>query len=45
MQFRNSLQGKDPKQMVLDLVQQGKMSEAQLQQLSQMASQFSGLLK
>lgn len=43
-QFRNSFQG-DPKQEVMRLLSTGQMSNAQFQQLSQMARQFGGLLK
>lgn len=44
-QFKNSVQGQNPKQAVMALVQQGKISNPQLQQLMQMAQQFKGLLK
>ena len=42
-QFRNSLQG-NPQQIVQGLLQSGRMSQAQFNQLSQMASQFKNLL-
>ena len=42
-QFRNSLQG-DPQQIVQGLLQSARMSQAQFNQLSQMASQFKSLL-
>lgn len=41
--FRNSLQG-DPQQIVQGLLQSGRMSQAQYNQLSQMAYQFKNLL-
>ena len=41
--FKNSFQG-DPKQIVQELLQSGKMSQAQYNQLSQMALQFKNLL-
>lgn len=44
-QFKNSIQGQNPKQAVMNLLQQGKISNPQLQQLMQMAQQFRGLLK
>ena len=40
--FKNSLQG-DPRQIVQQLLQSGKMSQAQYNQLSQMALQFKNL--
>ena len=40
--FKNSFQG-DPKQMVQQLLQNGKMSQSQYNQLSQMALQFKNL--
>ena len=42
-QFRNNFQG-DPKQEVQKLLQSGKMSQQQLNQLQMMAQQFQGLL-
>ena len=42
--FRRALQG-DPKQIVMQLIQSGRMSQAQYQQLSQMASNFQNLLR
>lgn len=44
-QFKNSVQGQNPKRAVMNLLCQGKMSNSQLQQLMQMAQQFRGLLK
>lgn len=43
-QFRQSFQG-DPKAEVMRLVQSGKISQQQLDQLQQMARQFQGMLK
>lgn len=43
-QFRQSFQG-DPKQEVQRLLQSGKMSQQQLNQLQAMAQQFQTLLK
>lgn len=42
-QFRQSFQG-DPKAEVQKLLQSGKMSQQQLNQLQMMAQQFQGLL-
>ena len=42
IKFKNSFQG-DPKQMVQQLLQNGKMSQSQYNQLSQMALQFKNL--
>lgn len=43
-QFRNNFQG-NPKQEVEKLLQSGKMSQQQLNQLQVMAQQFQGCLK
>ena len=43
-QFRQNCQG-DPKQAVQKLLQSGKMSQQQLNQLQAMAQQFQGFLK
>ena len=43
-QFRSSFQG-DPKAEVEKLLQSGKMSQRQLNQLQEMAKQFQGLMK
>lgn len=43
-QFRNNFQG-DPKQEVEKLLQSGKMSRQQLNQLQAMAQQFQSFLK
>lgn len=43
-QFRNNFQG-DPKQEVEKLLQSGKMSQQQLNQLQAMAQQFKSFLK
>ena len=42
-EFRKTIQG-DPRQMVNQLLQSGRMSQAQYNQLSQMAEQFKNLL-
>ena len=41
--FRNQLQG-DPKQIVENLLQSGRMTQAQYNRLSQMATEFQKLL-
>lgn len=43
-QFRSSFQG-DPKSEVEKLLQSGRMSQQQLNQLQEMAKQFQGLIK
>ena len=43
-EFRQNFTG-DPKQMVEELLQSGRMTQAQFQQLSQIASQFQKLVK
>ena len=43
-QFRSMIQG-DPQQMVQQLLQSGKMTQAQFNYLSQMANQFQNLLR
>lgn len=43
-QFRSSFQG-DPKAEVEKLLQSGKMSQSQLNQLQEMAKQFQGFIK
>lgn len=42
-QFRNNFQG-DPKQAVMQLVQSGRMSQGQLNQLQGMAAQFQRMI-
>lgn len=42
-EFKNSLQG-DPQQMVQQLLQSGRMSQSQYNQLRQMTSQFQQIL-
>lgn len=42
-QFRNSFQG-DPQQIVQSMLQSGRMSQQQFQQLGQMADEFIKLL-
>ena len=43
-QFRNSFQG-NPQQMVQQMLQSGRITEAQLQQAMQMARQFKHFVK
>lgn len=43
-QFKNTFKG-NPKQMVMGMLQQGKISNGQLQQAMNMAKQFQSLLK
>lgn len=43
-QFRRAFNG-NPQQAVMNLMRQGMMSNAQFQQLSQMASQFQNFMK
>ena len=43
-QFRNTFRG-NPQQVVMNMMQQGAMSNAQFQQLSQLASQFQQFIK
>ena len=43
-EFRQNFTG-DPKQMVEQLLQSGRMSQQQFQQLSQIASEFQKLVK
>ena len=43
-QFRQSIQG-DPKQMVQQLLNSGKMSQQEFNRLSQMANEFQRFLK
>jgi hypothetical protein len=42
-QFRNTFSG-DPKQIVANMLQSGRMSKTQFEQLSQMAMQFKGMM-
>lgn len=42
--FRQTFSG-DPKQMVANMLQNGQMSKAQFEQLSQMARQFQGMMR
>lgn len=44
MQFKNTFRG-DPKQMVMNMLANGQITNPQLQQVMQMARQFQGLLK
>ena len=43
--FKNQMQGKDAKGMVMELLNSGKMSRQQFQQLKQQADYFSKFLK
>lgn len=43
MNFKNQIQG-DPKQQVINLLQSGKMSNQQFQQLQEQAKQFGHML-
>lgn len=43
-EFANSFQG-DPQQMVMQLLQSGRMSQGQYDQLSRMATQFQNFLR
>ena len=43
-QFKSQFQG-DPQQMVQELLNSGEMTQAQFNQLAQMAEQFKGILK
>lgn len=43
MNFKNQIQG-DPKQQVMNLLQSGKMSNQQFQQLQEQAKQFGRML-
>ena len=42
-QFRQQLAGKDPKAMVQQLLNEGKMTQEQLEQLKQQAMQMRGM--
>lgn len=44
MQFKNTFRG-DPKQMVMNMLANGQITNPQLQQVMQMARQFQGLIK
>lgn len=43
--FKNQMQGKDAKGMVMELLNSGRMSQQQFQQLKQQADYFSKFLK
>ncbi|MBQ0074486.1 MAG: hypothetical protein KBT34_09855 [Prevotella sp.] len=43
-QFKQNLQG-DPKQIVMNMLSNGQISQAQLNQAQQMANQLRGILK
>lgn len=44
-QFAKQMQGKDPKQAVMNMLQSGQMSNPQYQQLLAQAKQFAPMLK
>ena len=44
LQFKNTFRG-DPKQVVMNMLANGQITNPQLQQVMQMARQFQGLLK
>lgn len=44
MQFRNNFRG-NPKQMVMNMLANGQISNPQLQQVMQMAKQFQNFIK
>ena len=43
-QFRRMMQGRNPQQMVQNLLQSGQMSQAQFEQLKQQASELQKIL-
>lgn len=44
-QFRRMMQGRNPQQMVQNLLQSGQMSQAQFDQLKQQASELQKILR
>lgn len=44
-QFKKSIQGQDPKAMVMSLLNSGKMSREQFEQLSRQANSLVNILK
>ena len=44
-QFRRMMQGRNPQQMVQNLLQSGQMSQAQFEQLKQQASELQNILR
>ena len=44
-EFKKQMQGKDPKAIVMQLVNDGKISKEQLSQAQEMATQFESFLK
>lgn len=44
-QFRQQMQGVNPKNMVMDMLQSGKINQQQLNQAQQMAQQMQYLLR
>ena len=43
-QFKQLMRGRDPQQMINELIRQGKMTPEQLEQLKQQAQMLSGIL-
>lgn len=44
-QFRRMMQGRNPQQMVQNLLQSGQMTQAQFEQLKQQASELQNILR
>ena len=44
-QFRRMMQGRNPQQMVQNLLQSGQMSQAQFEQLKQQASELQKIIR
>ena len=44
-QFRRMMQGRNPQQMVQNLLQSGQMSQAQFEQLKQQANELQNILR
>ena len=44
-QFKQQMQGRNPKAMVEDMLRTGRLSQAQFEQLKQQASQLQNILK
>ena len=44
-QFKQMMQGRNPEQMINELIKQGKMTPAQLEQLKQQAQEISRFLR
>lgn len=43
MQFKQQMQGKDPQEIVEQMLADGRMSQQQFEQLKQQAEQFKGI--